>query len=124
MFNKNCINVFYVCFSHHIPVRLSDSPKVSKTWLQVAQWCGNTTTLVMVADNNIYIRYSPVTGEDFRLTSTGQPSLFYNGVPDWLYQGKYFAESKSELNLIQSLFTSEEEPLYHEHVLSHFIAVC
>lgn len=73
----------------------------------------------MVADNNIYIRYSPVTGEDFRLTSTGQPSLFYNGVPDWLYQGKYFAESKSELNLFQSVFTSEEEPLYHEHKMYH-----
>ncbi|KAG8332088.1 hypothetical protein J6590_028073 [Homalodisca vitripennis] len=79
---------FYLHSIHHIPVRLSDSPKVSQTWLQVARWCGNTTRLVLVADNDIYVRYSPVSNTDFRITATGQPSLLYNGVPDWLYQGE------------------------------------
>ncbi|XP_054285172.1 inactive dipeptidyl peptidase 10 isoform X2 [Macrosteles quadrilineatus] len=78
--------IYDVDKDHHIPVRLSDSPKVSQTWLQVARWCGNTTRLVLVSDNDIYIRYSPGSTTDIRLTHTGHPSLIYNGVPDWLYQ--------------------------------------
>lgn len=76
-------------FSHHIPVRLSDSPKISQTLLQLAHWCGNTTTLVFVSDNDIYLRYSPMSTTDHRVTYTGQQSMIYNGIPDWLYQGQY-----------------------------------
>lgn len=83
----NCTAGKIVFFSHHIPVRLSDWPKVQQTRLQEAHWCGNTTTLVMVADNDIYLRFSPLSSSDFRLTKTGQHSLIYNGIPDWLYQG-------------------------------------
>lgn len=74
--------------SHHMPVRLKTSPKVQRTRLQHAKWLGNTTALIFVVDNDIYLRQSPSDEEDIRLTFTGQPELIYNGIPDWLYQGK------------------------------------
>lgn len=71
-----------------MPVRLKDSPKVQRTRLQYATWLGNTTALIVVIDNDLYLRQSPSDEEDFRITTTGQLDLIYNGIPDWLYQGK------------------------------------
>lgn len=86
---------FYVYFvnSHHMPVRLKASPKVQRTRLQYAAWLGNTTSLVIVVDNNIYIKQSPSDEDDIRITDDGKNDLIYNGVPDWLYQGKQGALS-------------------------------
>lgn len=81
----NC--VFCPHCSHHMPVRLKASPKVQRTRLQYASWLGNTTSLAIVIDNDIYVRQSPANEEDIRITNTGKPDLIYNGVPDWLYQG-------------------------------------
>lgn len=80
------VNLFFN--SHHMPVRLKDSPKVQRTRLQYATWLGNTTALLVVIDNDIYLRQSPSDEEDIRITNTGQLDLIYNGIPDWLYQGK------------------------------------
>lgn len=73
-----------------MPVRLKDSPKVQRTRLQSAKWLGNTTALILVVDNDIFVRQSPSDEEDIRITSTGHPDLIYNGIPDWLYQGEVF----------------------------------
>lgn len=70
-----------------MPVRLKASLKVQRTRLQYAAWLGNTTSLIIVVDNNIYLKQSPSDEEDIRITNTGRPDLVYNGVPDWLYQG-------------------------------------
>lgn len=70
-----------------MPVRLKDSPKTQRMRIQHAEFLGNTTTLVLIHENDIYIRQSPADEEDIRLTSTGVPGLIYNGVTDWLYQG-------------------------------------
>lgn len=72
-----------------MPVRLKDSPKVQRTRLQYATWLGNTTSLLIVVDNDMYVKQSPSDEEDNRITHTGLPDLLYNGVPDWLYQGTY-----------------------------------
>lgn len=73
-----------------MPVRLKDSPKVQRTRLQNAKWLGNTTALILVVDNDIFVRQSPSDEEDIRITNTGHPDLIYNGIPDWLYQGELF----------------------------------
>jgi hypothetical protein len=76
--------------SHHIPIRLNDAPKVQQSRLQHVTWLGNTTALILVAENDIYVRLSPDGGQDFRLTVSGQPGTIYNGIPDWLYQGEWY----------------------------------
>lgn len=70
-----------------MPVKIKDSVKVQRTRLQYAAWLGNTTALVYVVDNDIFIRRSPLIEEDIRITTTGEENKIYNGVPDWLYQG-------------------------------------
>ena len=44
---------------------------------------------VFVHDNNVYHQASP-NSETVRLTNTGQELSFFNGVPDWLYEGTPF----------------------------------
>lgn len=51
-------------------------------------WLGDTDALLMIFENDIYLRQSPTDETDVRLTFTGQPETVYNGIPDWLYQGK------------------------------------
>ena len=85
--------------SHHMPVRLKDSPISQRTRMQHAEWLGNTTTLIIITENDIYLRQSPSDEKDIRLTHTGVPGLIYNGITDWLYQGKHLSQSSSLLSL-------------------------
>ncbi|CAH1965772.1 unnamed protein product [Acanthoscelides obtectus] len=78
--------IYDVSKDHHIPVRLESSPKAQPERLQHVSWLGNTTSLLIVFDNDIYVRTSPVDETDTQLTFTGTPDVIYNGVPDWLYQ--------------------------------------
>lgn len=78
--------VYDVTNDHHMPLRLHTLSKLHQTRLQHATWLGNTTTLLMISENDIYLRISPSATEDARLTDTGVPGVVYNGVPDWLYQ--------------------------------------
>lgn len=57
-----------------------------QTRLQYATWLGNTTYLLTVSENDIFLRMGPAATDDIRLTDTGVPGVVYNGVPDWLYQ--------------------------------------
>lgn len=69
-------------------------PKVQPQRLQHASWLGNTTTLILVAGNDIYLKPSPADDDDdIRLTNNGQQDTVYNGVTDWLYQGEYLLVS-------------------------------
>lgn len=88
---------FLRIISHHMPVRLKDSPKVQRTRLQYATWLGNTTSMLIVVDNDMYVKQSPSDEEDNRITNTGLPDLVYNGVPDWLYQGKQASKRTHQL---------------------------
>ena len=70
-----------------MPVRLKDSPKAQRSRMQHAEWLGKTTALIIVSENDIYLRQSPTDEDDIRLTHTGIPGIVYNGITDWLYQG-------------------------------------
>lgn len=82
-------------YSHHMPVRLKESSKLQRSRLQFAAWSGNTTALIMIANNDIFLRQSPSDEEDIRLTYTGYPDIIYNGVPDWLYQEEIFPTAEA-----------------------------
>ncbi|XP_036148283.1 inactive dipeptidyl peptidase 10 isoform X2 [Monomorium pharaonis] len=78
--------VYDVTNDHHTPIRLQASRHMHQSRLQYAAWLGNTTSLLMVSENDIFLRATPAATEDTRLTDTGVPGVIYNGVPDWLYQ--------------------------------------
>ncbi|XP_026838611.1 inactive dipeptidyl peptidase 10 [Drosophila erecta] len=87
---QKSFTAFYTIYDvnndHHTPVKLKDSLKVQRTRLQYAAWLGNTTAIIFVVKNDIFIRQSPLVEEDIRITSSGHENQIYNGVPDWLYQ--------------------------------------
>ncbi|XP_022230753.2 dipeptidyl aminopeptidase-like protein 6 isoform X3 [Drosophila obscura] len=91
---QKSFTAFYTIYDvendHHMPVKLKDSLKVQRTRLQYAAWLGNTTTIIFVAANDIFLRQSPLTEEDIRITTSGCENNIYNGVPDWLYQEEIF----------------------------------
>ena len=54
--------------------------------LSYATWMDGS--LVYVYNNNIYVRRVPTTtGADVSVTANGIPGEFFNGVPDWVYEG-------------------------------------
>lgn len=72
--------------SHHTPLLLKESSRrMQQTRLQHATWLGNTSSLLMISENDMYLKMGPAV-EEIRLTDTGVPGVIYNGVPDWLYQ--------------------------------------
>ncbi|KAL1123723.1 hypothetical protein AAG570_001496 [Ranatra chinensis] len=97
------INKCFNLFSHQIPVRLTESPSSVRSGgkpsdrrrLQGAWWCGNTTSLVLVSNNDLYFRNSPAEQIDHRITFNGEPDILYNGVPDWLYQEEILGGDRS-----------------------------
>lgn len=94
-------------YSHHIPLRLHSSTTVQQQRLQYASWLGNSTALLIVADNDIYLRESPADVLDHRLTNTGASDAVYNGIPDWLYQGKLILQESFKI-FIHFLFIPED----------------
>jgi hypothetical protein len=58
--------------------------------LQLVRLAPVGNALVYVLDNDIYYRSSSYGGaEEKRVTVSGIPGVFYNGVPDWVYEGDF-----------------------------------
>jgi hypothetical protein len=58
--------------------------------LQLVRLAPLGNALAYVLDNDIYYRPSSYFGtEERRITFSGIPGVFYNGVPDWVYEGDY-----------------------------------
>ncbi|KAJ8915617.1 hypothetical protein NQ315_003401 [Exocentrus adspersus] len=88
--------IYDVSKDRKIPVRLESSPRAREETLQFVGWLGDTTSLLIVFNNDIYYRSSPTDETDVRITYTGQPDIVYNGIPDWLYQGNYIVISQPQ----------------------------
>jgi len=66
----------------------SYSPVAGGALLQLVRLAPVGNALVFVLDNDIYYRSSSTFGaEEKRVTFNGVPGIFYNGVPDWVYEG-------------------------------------
>jgi hypothetical protein len=57
--------------------------------LQHVVWAPRGNSLAFVYRNDIYYKTSALTHHVYRVTNTGHPGVVFNGVPDWLYEGKY-----------------------------------
>lgn len=65
-------------------------PLADEKLLSIAKWGPRGSHLVYVLDNDIYHQIlSGDSSETRRITSDGVPRFIYNGVPDWVYEGKF-----------------------------------
>jgi hypothetical protein len=63
--------------------------------------------LVYVLDNDIYYRASGYAGSvEQRVTFNGVPGVFYNGVPDWVYEGDFFIRLQQSLPTLSKFIKS------------------
>ncbi|XP_034430778.1 inactive dipeptidyl peptidase 10-like [Hippoglossus hippoglossus] len=60
-------------------------PEVSDSVLQFASWGVRGQQLIYVFENNIYYQ-TDVQSSSWRLTSSGQEGIVFNGIADWLYE--------------------------------------
>lgn len=77
----------FIRFSETIPL----SPKSdSIDWphMHHAQFTPEGHALIMVYNYDIYFRRTLRAPETYRVTTDAVPGIVYNGVPDWLYEGK------------------------------------
>jgi hypothetical protein len=56
--------------------------------LLLATWTPKGHGLITVKDYDIFYRPAPRSSTGYRVTETGASGTVYNGVPDWLYEGK------------------------------------
>nr|XP_020475860.1 inactive dipeptidyl peptidase 10-like isoform X1 [Monopterus albus] len=60
-------------------------PEVSDSVLQFASWGAHGQQLIYIFENNIYYQ-ADVQSSSWRLTSSGQEGIIFNGIADWLYE--------------------------------------
>ena len=67
-----------------IPIIPKGQPE--KTKLQYAQWVPNTSMIIYVYENNVYLRKNVLdqSQDDVQLTKDGIKDTIYNGIPDWV----------------------------------------
>ncbi|XP_065218302.1 inactive dipeptidyl peptidase 10 isoform X2 [Planococcus citri] len=93
---KNTYTAHYTIYTvsndHQTPLMVNGSDvKISE--LQSVSWAGNTNNLILVENNDIYVKYE-INHREVRITSTGVPGVIYNGVPDWLYQEEILPDTE------------------------------
>ncbi|XP_060945041.1 inactive dipeptidyl peptidase 10-like [Limanda limanda] len=66
-------------------VRELNPPEVSDSVLQFASWGVRGQQLIYIFENNIYYQ-TDVQSSSWRLTSSGQEGIVFNGIADWLYE--------------------------------------
>ncbi|XP_034550115.1 inactive dipeptidyl peptidase 10-like isoform X1 [Notolabrus celidotus] len=66
-------------------VRELNPPEVSDSVLQFASWGVHAQQLIYIFENNIYYQ-TDVKSSSWRLTSSGQEGVIFNGITDWLYE--------------------------------------
>lgn len=82
-FHRCVTNYRYDCRTETILAANESTP------LQLATWAPRGNALIYVHQNNIYYRPEAEVPNDYQITRTGVFGTIYNGVPDWVYEGKY-----------------------------------
>uniref|UniRef100_A0A667ZRK7 Dipeptidyl peptidase like 10 n=1 Tax=Myripristis murdjan TaxID=586833 RepID=A0A667ZRK7_9TELE len=76
----------YLIYNLHTrEVRELNPPEVSDSVLQFASWGVHGQQLMYIFENNIYYQ-TDVQSSSWRLTSSGQEGIIFNGISDWLYE--------------------------------------
>nr|CAD7408176.1 unnamed protein product [Timema poppensis] len=65
------------------------------SYLQLARWSPRGSALVFVLDNNIFYRPDASNETQHQITRTGEPGVYYNGVPDWVYEEEVFGSGSA-----------------------------
>uniref|UniRef100_A0A3P9GY88 Dipeptidyl-peptidase 10 (inactive) n=1 Tax=Oryzias latipes TaxID=8090 RepID=A0A3P9GY88_ORYLA len=79
------VDVGNICCCSIREVQELNPPEVPNSDLQFASWGVHDQQLVYIFENNIYYKAN-VQSSSWRLTSSGQEGVVFNGITDWLYE--------------------------------------
>ncbi|XP_056145090.1 inactive dipeptidyl peptidase 10-like [Lampris incognitus] len=83
---KHSFLASYLVYNLHTrEVRELNPPEVADSVLQFASWGIRGQQLIYIFENNIYYQAN-VQSSSWRLTSSGQEGIIFNGISDWLYE--------------------------------------
>uniref|UniRef100_A0AAV2K0Y0 Uncharacterized protein n=1 Tax=Knipowitschia caucasica TaxID=637954 RepID=A0AAV2K0Y0_KNICA len=85
VFQKSFLASYLIYNLYTREVRELNPPEVSDSVLQFASWGVRGQQLMYIFENNIYFQ-TDVQSSSWRLTSSGQEGIIYNGISDWLYE--------------------------------------
>ena len=91
-------NIVYPRQPQQLRTRGLEDPQL---YLRYATWNKEDNSLIYVYENDIYFRGVPNASTDVRLTKDGERDTVFNGVPDWVYEGKPIL---SHLLLLQLIY--------------------
>lgn len=77
------VDKYNFCSARNNPLLDLTTPDV-----QYMRWSPSGSHLVWVRENDIYYAESP-SFDIQRITMDGRQNIIYNGVPDWVYEGRY-----------------------------------
>ncbi|KAF4520671.1 hypothetical protein B566_EDAN006347 [Ephemera danica] len=80
-------NIYEVATENHYPLTPLDDSEEDAPLLQLVQWSPRGNALAFIYRNDIYYRAEASSNAKVvRLTTSGEPGVVFNGVPDWLYE--------------------------------------
>jgi hypothetical protein len=77
----------FVC-RRKFELNLGDGEPDIHPFLQHVVWAPRGNALAFVYRNDIYYKSSALASHVYRVTNTGRQGVVFNGIPDWLYEGK------------------------------------
>lgn len=102
------------------------TPKSEEEWpfLLHAQFTPRGHSLVMVYNYDIYYKTGPKSAQSYRITKTALPSIIYNGVPDWLYEGLFKDSLINNLPDVTTGNHTKRKQTLADHCINNFSSHC
>lgn len=111
---------FVTDFATHGTGNVSTTVYFSYYWIETLLYLRWISHQIFIFENNIYYQ-ATVKDKPIRLVTTGREGVVFNGLPDWLYEGKdaallrfrfvfYNSSSDSSSLLVPYAFISTETP--------------
>lgn len=72
---------------------LSDLQYENKTEFQYISWSPTVDGLVFVLENNVFYRDNLLGTDAVQVTTSGEPDVIFNGVPDWVYEEEILGQN-------------------------------
>ena len=107
-------NIVYPLQPQQLRTRGLEDPQL---YLRYATWNKEDNSLIYVYENDIYFRGVPNASTDVRLTKDGERDTVFNGVPDWVYEGKPILSHLLLLQLIYFFVVFSEEVLSSDNAM-------
>ncbi|XP_059485201.1 inactive dipeptidyl peptidase 10-like isoform X3 [Neocloeon triangulifer] len=88
-------SIYEVTTENHFPLKSEEDGENEHPHLQQVQWSPRGNALAFVYKNDVFFRPAANNADTVRVSSSGQPGVVFNGVPDWLYEEEILKSARA-----------------------------